>query len=130
MHTMNMLNPEDLYMEFHVKKKSGRSWIITPDGSEPVFEKVSVDRTLFKALIKAHLWQRDLNRKRFASMKELAQKKGVDESYVRRILNLNYLSPKIKEMILEEKQPKHLKIQDIIYDIPLLWSEQEERWLK
>ncbi len=51
MYTMNMLNPEDLYIEFHVKKKSGRSWIITPDGSEPVFEKVAVDRTLFKELI-------------------------------------------------------------------------------
>jgi hypothetical protein len=44
-------------------------------------------------------------------------------------MNLNYLSPKIKEMILGSTHPKHLKLQDIIYDVPLSWNEQEERFL-
>lgn len=120
----------ELFVEFHVKKKGGRSWIITPDGSEAVFEKVLVDRTLFKALVKAHLWQRELNKGRFFSMKELAKHKGVDESYVRRLLKLNFLSPKIKELIIDGKQPQHLKLQDIVYDVPLDWGEQESRWLR
>jgi hypothetical protein len=115
-------------MEFTTKRKSGRTWIITPDGGDPVFEKVKVDTTIFKALVKAHLWQRYIKKGKFQSIRALADAKKVNESYVRRILKLNCLSPKIKEMILDGKLPKHLKLQDIIYDIPLLWSEQEERF--
>jgi hypothetical protein len=116
-------------MEFTTKRKNGRTWIITPDGSDPVVEMVKVDNTIFKALIKAHLWQRHIRSGRFTSMKDLAEKKGIAESYVRRIINLNYLSPKIKEMILEGTQPKHLRLQDIIYDVPLSWNEQERVFL-
>jgi hypothetical protein len=47
-----------------------------------------------------------------------------------RIINLNYLSPKIKEMIIEGTQPKHLRLQDIMEGIPVLWHEQEEGFLK
>jgi hypothetical protein len=116
-------------MEFTTKRKSGRTWIITPDGSNPVFEKVVVDNTLLKALIKAHLWQRYLKRGTYASIHALANAKEIDRSYVRKILRLNYLSPKIKEMILDGKLPKHLKLQDLMDGIPVLWREQEEKFL-
>jgi hypothetical protein len=123
------VEPEYLYMEFTTKRKSGRTWIITPDGSEPVFEMVKVDNTIFKALVKAHLWQRELDRGKYSSIRDLATKKNVHESYARRIINMNYLSPRIRELILDGTQPKYLKLQDIIYDVPLLWSKQEEKWL-
>jgi hypothetical protein len=45
-------------------------------------------------------------------------------------MNLNYLSPKIKEMILDGTHPKHLKLQDLMEDIPVLWSEQEEKFCR
>jgi hypothetical protein len=35
--TFNM-DPKDIYMTFPIKRKSGRTWIITPDGSDPVFD--------------------------------------------------------------------------------------------
>ena len=82
-----------------------------PNGSAPVFEKVRVDNTIFKALVKAHLWQRELKRGKYASIRDLAAKKKIDESCARRIINLNYLSPRIKQMILEGTQPKHLRLQ-------------------
>jgi hypothetical protein len=130
MNITDLLQPEDLYMEFRVKKKSGRSWIITPDGSDPVFEKVAVDKTIFKALVKAHLWKRYLRKGQFVSMKELSERKSIAESYIKRIIRLNYLSPKIKVMIIEGTQPKHLKLQDLMEDIPTLWRDQEEKFLK
>jgi hypothetical protein len=37
---------------------------------------------------------------------------------------LNYLSPKIKEMILNGKLPKHLKFQGLMNGIPVLWRKQ------
>jgi hypothetical protein len=73
------INPEDLYMEFTTKRKSGRTWIITPDGSAPVFEKVKVDNTIFKAKVKAHLRQRELTRGKYASIRDLAAKKKIDK---------------------------------------------------
>jgi hypothetical protein len=114
------MNAADLYMEFTTKRKSGRTWIITPDGSDPVFEKVKVDNTILKALVKAHLWQRYLDRGTFSSMKELAEKKGIDESYVRHILNLNYLSPKVKEMILDDTLPKCVRLVDLVRGVSLV----------
>jgi hypothetical protein len=113
-------------MEFTTKRKGDKTWIITPDGSDPVFEKVKVDNTIFEALVKAHLWQRELKRKKYSSIRDLAVKKNVDESYARRIINLNYLSPKIKEMILDGTFPKHISLQDIFYNTPILWFEQEK----
>jgi site-specific DNA recombinase len=71
-----------------------------------------------------------IDKGRFSSMKELAEKEGIAESYVRRMMRLNYLSPKIKEMIIDGKQPKHLKLQDFMGDIPMLWAEQEEMFLR
>jgi hypothetical protein len=122
-----ILNSKDLYMEFTTKRKSGRTWIITPDGSDPVFEEVRVDNTILKVLVKAHLWQRYLDRGTFSSMKELAEKKGIDESYVRKILNLNYLSPKVKEMILDGTLQKEVKLQDLVsMGKELVWEEVRE----
>jgi hypothetical protein len=116
-------------MEFTTKRKSGRTWIITPDGSDPVFEVVKVDNTIFKALVKAHLWRRELERGKYSSIRDLATKKKLDGSYASRIVQLNYISPRIQELILDGKQPKYIQLQDLIRGIPMLWSEQEGRFL-
>jgi hypothetical protein len=123
------MNVTDLYMEFTTKRKSGRTWIITPDGSDPVFEKVKADNTLLKAMLKGNSWQRKIRRGAYDSIADLSKHMSITESYVYRIMNINYISPKIKEMILDGKQPKHLNLQDIIYDVPLSWIEQEKKWL-
>ncbi len=45
-----------------------------------------------------------------------------------KVFNLNFLSPKIVERILEGTQPRSLKLQDMFSGIPDLWQEQEENW--
>lgn len=130
MKLMNANKDPYIYVEFKIKKKSGRSWIITPDGSAPVFEEVKVDNTILKALAKAHLWQRELKRGKYSTIQDLARKKDIAPTYVRRIISMCYLSPKIQEIIINGRQPKHLKLQDIIIDVPISWEEQEKRWLK
>ncbi|MDR0552569.1 MAG: hypothetical protein LBG13_00555 [Holosporales bacterium] len=101
-------------MEFKTKKKSGRTWITTPDGSDPVFEKTKVDNTILKALVKAHLWQRELDSGKFTSIRELASKKNINESYIRRVLNLNYLPPKTKVAILEGGLSREVRLVDSV----------------
>jgi hypothetical protein len=102
---------------------------VTPDGSEPTFEEIRVDNTLLKALIKAHLWARELKRGKYSSIQELAEKKNISQAYVRRILNLYYLAPKIQETIIDGKQPKGLRLQNLMADVPLSWNEQKEKFL-
>ena len=121
---------ESPYISFKIRQKSGRSWIITPDGSSPVFEKEQSDHTLLRAFAQACLWERELERGKYASIRDLADRNKIGESYVRRILGLNYLSPKIQALIIDDNFPKYVKLQDVIYDIPISWHEQEERWLK
>ncbi|MFP3033250.1 MAG: recombinase, partial [Wolbachia sp.] len=43
------------------------------------------------------------------------------------ILRLNYLAPKIKEDIVNGRQPRDLKLVDL-REIPMLWSEQREKF--
>jgi hypothetical protein len=74
------INPEDLYMKFSTKRKSGRAWIITPDGSDPVFEEIRVDNTLLKALLRANSWQRKLSRGTYDTLADLAKHMNITES--------------------------------------------------
>ena len=50
-----LLTNDDLCFVLPSRKKMGRTWIITPDGSDPVFEEIRVDNTLLRALLKANL---------------------------------------------------------------------------
>lgn len=96
---------------FDVKKqKSGRSVITTPDGAPPEFTEIRIDKTLLKALAKAHLRKREISHKKYASVSEFAASKNINPTYIRRILNLCHLSPKIQEMILNGKLPKYLNL--------------------
>jgi len=50
-------------------------------------------------------------------------------SFVSKIFNLNFLSPKIVERILNGTHPRELRLKDLINKVnPDLWQEQEESW--
>jgi DNA invertase Pin-like site-specific DNA recombinase len=105
----------------------------------------SMGRLMLNVLLSFAQYERELTSERIRDKIAASQKLGywmggyapfgydcidkglkINEAYVRRILKLNYLSPKIKEMILEGRLPKSLKLQDFLHDVPLLWKEQEE----
>jgi hypothetical protein len=51
----------------------------------------------------------------------------ISQRYLRAIISLNCLSPKIKKTIMDGYVPGHLAIQDIInHRFSLIWQEQEE----
>lgn len=124
MKTNDLLTNDDLCFVLPSRKKRGRTWIITPDGSDPVFDEIRVDNTLLRALLKANLWQRWIEKGKYETVAELSQKKNIAHKYVRQILRLNYLSPIIKEMILDGRQPKDLKLQELMNDLPIIWKDQ------
>lgn len=61
------------------------------------------------------------------SLKEIAQKEGVGNSYVSRMVNLTTLAPDIVEAILEDRVPAHLTLFELAVDSPREWGEQRRQ---
>ena len=84
---------------------------------------------LSKLLAKAYSMDKRLKQNPELSFREFCKLNNITPRYLSGILQLNNLSPKLKRMIMDGYQPKHLSIQDIIArNVPVLWKEQE-RWL-
>ena len=117
-----------VFMPMRLKKRGGRKMVLVPEGKLlcEMQENTNIDHTLLKSLVRAHLWKRQLNTKKYLTVQDLADANKVTAIYIQRILRLNYLPPKLKEAILAGSQPRHLKLADIIQNMPMLWHEQSE----
>lgn len=113
-----------IFTPLKLKKTRGRCIILEPEGGH-----TKKDNTLLKALVRAHLWQRQLNEDKYANIKELsiANNMAPRSMYPRVVFRMNFLAPKIKEDILNGRQPRHLKWTDL-KKMPLLWSEQLKKF--
>jgi hypothetical protein len=58
------------------------------------------------------------------SMKEIARREGVDDSYVSRMVSLTTLAPDIVAAILDETLPPEVTLFELAAGTPLLWEEQ------
>src|SRR6266576_3031476 len=104
-----------------IKKKGSKCTIVEPEGK--------TNNALLKAVVRAHLWKRQLEEGKYGSVKELSTKIKISMRRIQQILRLNYLAPKIKEDIVNGRQPRGLKLVDL-REIPMLWSEQVEKFYK
>ena len=59
-----------------------------------------------------------------ATLEDLAQAKGVNATYVSRILRLTLLAPDIVEAILDGRQPAELQLDDLLTVFPVVWQGQ------
>ena len=81
------------------------------------------DRTMLRALARAHIWTADLRRGK--SLSDIAAATSHSESYVRTRAQLAFLAPKIQKAILVGSQPPELTLEKIIRKpIPLDWDVQ------
>ena len=90
--------------------------------------KPSRDETLTKALVRAHRWRRRIESGRAKSITDLAEHEGVTDAYVCRLLPLTCLAPDIVEAILDGRQPKGLRLAELLGNGPLAWEEQRRLW--
>ena len=58
------------------------------------------------------------------SMKEIARREGVDDSYVSRMVNLTTLAPDIVAAILDETLPAEVTLFELAAGTPALWEGQ------
>jgi SAM domain (Sterile alpha motif) len=66
----------------------------------------------------------EAERRRAKSITDLAEQEGVADAYVCRLLPLTRLAPDIVEAILDGRQPKGLRLAEMLRNGPLSWEDQ------
>jgi hypothetical protein len=79
------------------------------------------------ALARGHRWLAMLESGKAKSLKEIAARESVDNSYVSRMVNLTTLAPEIVAAILDDTLPENIILFDLAVDPPVLWEEQMKR---
>jgi hypothetical protein len=107
-----------------LQRRGGRKLIMTPEGVTTAKPKPRRDATLIKALVRAHRWRRRIESGQAKSITDLAEQEGVTDAYVCRLLPLTCLAPDIVQAILDGRQPKGLRLAEMLGNGPLTWEEQ------
>lgn len=85
---------------------------------------------LSKLLAKAYSMDKRLKQNPDLTFREFCKLNNITPRYLSGVLQLNNLSPKLKRMIMDGYQPRHLSIHDIIAgNVSVLWTEQEQMFL-
>jgi len=82
-----------------LKKKGGKCTVIETEGVS------RTNNALLIALVKAHLWKRQLEEGKRASVRELRNKINISMRYMEQIVRFNDSAPKIEEHKVNRRQP-------------------------
>lgn len=108
------------------RRRGGRKLIIAPGNTEAARPAVRPDETLIHGIAKARRWQMMYEQGKFASLDAFAEKYRLNKSYAARVMRLNLLAPDIREAILEGRQPKGLKLAELMKPFPAEWHLQRD----
>jgi len=105
-------------------RHNGERRILTPDDTD------EPDPVLLKALTDAHQWHEQLSSTNYPSIAALARAIGRSSRDVKRILNLVYLTPRLKEAIINGTQPDDMTLQALTKTEPITpeFETQYLRW--
>ena len=113
-------------ISFHLWR--GRKLVTLPNGETAPVRPWDVAPTSIQlALARGHRWLAMLESGEAKSLKEIATREGIDNSYVSRMDNLTTLALDIVAAILDDALPNHVTLFDLAVDPPALWDEQRAR---
>jgi hypothetical protein len=84
------------------------------------------DDTLIEAC--ADNWLRRIESGHVKSITDLAEQEGVTDAYVCRLLPLTCLALDVVEAILDGRQPRGLRLAEMLGNGPVDWNEQRVGW--
>jgi ParB-like chromosome segregation protein Spo0J len=86
------------------------------------------DPALLRAIARGHQWFKELASGRAASVREIAKREGVYDSYVKRLIPLALLAPEIVQSICDGSQPATLTAEVLKHNapLPLEWIKQRQ----
>lgn len=117
-----------VHIPANLVRKNGRKRIILPDNAVLPQREPDQNEHLIHVILRAHKWQKLINAGKVKTAEELAAQLGMGSTYVCRVLRLNHLSPHIKRAILDGRQPKGLRVIDLLQPFPMLWSDQRTHY--
>ena len=106
------------------RKYGGRKLMLDAKGRDILPIQANKNASLITALVRAHKWEAAINSGKNNSLRSIAKAEDLEHRYVAEIYRLNFLSPRIKESILDGTQPRTLTLSRLMGDIPLCWQEQ------
>ncbi len=119
----------DIFVPIEIKRKRGVAIILEPKNISREEGLQHFDDKMIKTIARAYKWKIMVDEGQVKSLAEIAEKENITASYVSRVFNLNFLSPKIVERILSGTHPRELRLTELINKVnPDLWQEQEENW--
>jgi len=81
------------------------------------------DPALLKAIARAHGWINQFLSGEASTFRDIAAREGVQERYVRRMIVLGFLEPKMLQAALEGRQPHGLTVDAVaISGLPIAWA--------
>jgi hypothetical protein len=111
-----------------IKRRGLRKVVTLPDGDSLQPRPWDTTPTpLQLALARGHRWLAMLESGEAKSLKDIALREGIDDSYVSRMVNLTTLAPDIVAAILDETLPAEVTLFDLAAGTPVLWEEQRGR---
>ena len=121
---------EDETIAIHIpltfRKRGGRKLVVTPDGAEWA-PRPRVDNAMVKALARAFRWRKMLDEGAHGTLEDLARAKGVNATYVSRVLRLTLLAPEIVEAILDGRQGEGVRLESLFERLPVEWAGQRQQ---
>ncbi|MBN8518871.1 MAG: LacI family transcriptional regulator [Candidatus Accumulibacter sp.] len=117
-----------LSVPIQIKRRGGRKLITLPTGEAAQPRPWDLTATPMQmALAKGHRWLAMLESGQAKSIKALAARQKIDNSYMCRLLNLTTLAPDIVAAILDDTLPQNVTVHELAISPPVLWEEQRER---
>ena len=111
-----------IHVPMRFKRRGGRKEIVLPDAGA----QAGKPTPLLAALARAHRWQRMLEDGEAKGVTALAQRLGLERSYVARTLRLALLAPDIVDAVLNGEEPSGLSLARLAKAVPMLWNEQRK----
>lgn len=107
------------------RKRGGRKLVIAPNGADAwALPRARIEKTMVKALARAHRWKKQLDSGRYQTVQDLAEAEKINPSYIARVLRLTLLAPDIVEAILDGRQPPGLQLDHLLTPFPVEWDRQ------
>jgi hypothetical protein len=114
-----------LSVPIQIKRRSGRKLVTLPNGETAKARPWDTATTpLQLALARGHRWMAMLESGEVKTMRELAARDGVDNSYVSRMINLTLLPPWTVAAILDDTLPDDTILFDLAVNPPLVWESR------
>jgi hypothetical protein len=111
-----------------LQRRGGRKLIIMPEGVGGTGTEAEPRRDAGQGARSRAPLAADDEGGRAKSITDLAEQEGVTNAYVCRLLPLTCLAPDIVEAILDGRQPKGLRLAEMLGNGPLAWNAQTETW--